>query len=135
LKTQKEQLVADTYQSWKEVGNDVSYAKIAAEFGVNRHTICQRVLSMGLLLSESNTSKQKLTPAEEEVLVTSILEASQHGFPPTHHQISMEANYIQSTCLAQSYQPIGKKWVDEFIQHHNKVTKTHWSTLLSTFCA
>ena len=135
LKTQKERIAADTYKSRKEAGEDVSYAKVAAEFGVNKHTVRCRVLSVGLSLSEFNASKQKLTPAEEEVLVVSILKASQHGFPPTHHQIAMEANHIQSTRLDQSYQPVGKKWVDEFICHHNKVIKTHWSAPRSTLCA
>lgn len=90
---------------------------------------------MGLLCSEFNTSKQKLTPSEEEVLVMSILNTSRHGFPPTRHQISMEADYIQSSHPGQSYQPVGKKWVDEFIQHHDKVIKTHWSAPLSTLRA
>ena len=52
-----------------------------------------QVLLVGLLLSKFNTSKQKLTPAEEEVLVMSILEASQYSFPPTYYQIAMEAAY------------------------------------------
>lgn len=90
---------------------------------------------MGLPISEFNATKQKLTLAEEEVLVMSILEASWHSFPPTCHQIAMEADIIQSTHLGQLYQPVGKKWVDEFICHHNKVIKTHWSALLPTLCA
>ena len=81
VKTQKEQAAANTYQSQKEAGNSVSYAKVVAEFGVNKSTVHCWVLSVGLLLSEFNALKQKLTPAEEEVLVMSILKASQHGFP------------------------------------------------------
>jgi hypothetical protein len=34
-----------------------------------------------------------------------------------------------------SHQPVGKKWVEEFIQRHNKVIKTHWSAPLSTLHA
>jgi phosphoenolpyruvate-protein kinase (PTS system EI component) len=102
LKTQKEQMAANTYQSWKEAGDNVSYTKVAAEFGVHKSTVRHRALSVGLSLSEFNTLKQKLTPAEEEVLVTSILEASRHGFPSTCCQIAMEADYIQSVRLDQS---------------------------------
>ena len=132
MKTQKERAAAVAYQSRKDAGENVSYTEVAAEFGVNRCTVRRRVLSVGLSLSEFNASKQKLTPAEEEVLVTSILKASRRGFPPTHHQISMEADSIQFAHLGQSYQPVGKKWVDEFLWCHNKVVKTHWSTPLST---
>jgi len=135
LKAQKEQAAANAYQSRKEAGDNVSYATVAVEFGVSKSTIRRRVLSVGLSCSEFNASKQKLTPSEEEVLVTSILNASRHGFPPTCHQISMEANYIQSSRLDQSYQPVGKKWVGEFIRRHNKVIKTHWSAPLSTLRA
>ena len=132
LKTQKEHAATKAYQSWKEAGESVSYVEVANEFGVNKSTVRHRVLSMGPSLSEFNASKQKLTPAEEEALVMSILEASQHGFPPAHHQIAMEADAIQFAHLGQSHQPVGKKWVNEFLRHHNKVLKTHWSTPLST---
>ena len=135
VKTQKERAAANAYQSRKETGESVSYAKVAAEFGVNESTVRRRVLSVGLSISEFNASKQKLTPAEEEVLVASILEASHHGFPPTHHQIAMEADCIQFSRLGNSYQPVGKQWVNEFLRRHNKVIKTHWSAPLSTIRA
>lgn len=105
------------------------------EFSVNESTVRRRVLLVGLSLSEFYASKQKLAPAEEEVLVESILEASRRGFPPTHHQIAMEADCIQSARLDQSYQPVGKQWVNEFLRRHNKVIKTHWSAPLSTLRA
>lgn len=76
LKAQIEQAAANAYKSRKEAGEDVSYAKVAREFGAKESMVCCRVLSVGLLLSEFNALKQKLTPAEEEVLVASILEAS-----------------------------------------------------------
>jgi len=135
VKIQKEQAAANACQSWKEADSDMSYANVAAEFGVSKSTVHHQVLLVGLSLSKFNALKQKLTPAEEEVLVTSILKASQYSFPPTYHQIAMEANYIQSTCLGQLYQSVGKKWVDKFIQHYNKVIKTHWSAPLSTLHA
>ena len=134
-RTQRERAAADAYQSRKEAGENVSYEKIATEFQVNRCTVRRRVLSMGLPISHFNATKQKLTPAEEEVLVKSILHASWHGFPPTHHQIAMEADYIQSARLDRSYQPVGKQWVNEFIRRHNKIIKTHWSAPLSAIRA
>ena len=114
-KAQAEQAAADTYQSRKEAGEKVSYAGVAAEFGVNECMLRRRVLSIGRSVSEFTASKQKLTHAEEEVLVMSILEASKHGFPPTHHQIAREANRIQSARLGDSYQPVGKQWVNQFL--------------------
>ena len=132
LKVQKEQAAANAYQSRKGAGENVSFAKVADEFGVNKSTVRRRVLSVGLTISDFNATKQKLTPAEEDTLVTSILEASRHGFPPTHHQIAMEADCIQSIRLGESYQPVGKRWVNEFLRRHNKIIKTHWSAPLST---
>ena len=94
-----------------------------------------RVLSIGRSVSGFNALKQKLSSAEEEVLVASILEASKHGFPPTHHQIAMEADHVQSVRLGDSYQPVGKQWVNMFLRRHNKTLKTHWSAPLSTLRA
>lgn len=135
LKAQKEQAAANAYKSRKEAGEEVSYAKVAAEFGVKETTVRRRVQSVGLSLSEFAASRQKLTPAEEDILVQSILEASRHGFPPTHHQIAMEADCIQSARLGDLYQAVGKQWVNDFMRRHNKVIKTHWSAPLSTIRA
>ena len=135
LKAQRERAAANAYRSRKEAGVDVSYAKVAEEFGVKESTVRRRALSVGLSLSEFNASKQKLTLAEEEILVTSILEASRRGFPPTHHQIAMEADCIQSAHFNESYQPVGKQWVNAFLRRHSKIIKSHWSAPLSTIRA
>lgn len=135
LKTRQEQAAANAYQSRKEAGESVSYAKVAREFGVKESTVRRRVLSVGVPLPEFNALKQKLTPAEEEVLVTSILEASRHGFPPTHRQIAQEADCIQSTRGSKTYEPVGKQWVNEFLRRHDEVLKSHWSAPLSTIRA
>lgn len=132
VKAQNERAAANAYQSRKGAGEDVSYAKVAIEFGVNESTVRRRVLSIGHSLSEFRASKQKLMPAEEEVLVASILEASKHGFPPTHHQIAREADHIQSARIGDSYEPVGKQWVNQFLRRHDKVIKTHWSAPLPT---
>ena len=98
-KTLREQAAADMFKSRKEAGEHVSYAKVAAEFGVHESTVRRRVLLIGCSISEFNSTKQKLTPVEEETFVTSILKASHHGFPPTpptHLQITTEADSIQS---------------------------------------
>lgn len=134
-KTLRERAAVNAYKSRKEEGEVVSYAGVATEFGVNECTLRRRVLSVGRPISEFNATKQKLSPAEETDLVKSILKASHHGFPPTHHQIAMEADSIQSTCIGRSYQPVGKQWVNEFLRRHNAVIKTHWSTPLSTIRA
>lgn len=134
-KTLREHTAADAYQSRKEPGKEISYARVPSEFGVSESTLRRRILAIGCPISEFNAMKQKLLPAEEEVLVTSILEASRHGFPPTHHQIAMEADCIQSARLGNSYQPVGKQWVIEFLRRHNQVIKTHWSAPLSTIRA
>ena len=118
MKVQNEQVAVNAYWSQKDAGEDVLYARVSAEFGVNECTVHHQVLSIGHSLSEFNASKQKLVPAEEEVLVASILDMLKHSFPPTHHQIAMEADLIQPARLGDSYQPVGKQWVNQFLWCH-----------------
>lgn len=59
---------------------------------------------------EFNSTKQKLTVAEEKILVKFSLESANGGFPMKHRQIEHHAN----TVLELS-EPIGKRWVQNFL--------------------
>jgi len=78
-------------------------------------------------MSAFNPLKQKLTVAEENLLIEFALGCSDQGLPVTNSQL---ANYVNSLLEAQrgkDYAPVGKNWTDCFIkQHHNKL-QMHWS--------
>ena len=61
---------------------------------------------------------QKLTPAEENTLVEYALTCSDCGFPITHPQLATFANEILEAHVGPDYEPVGKNWTDQVIEHH-----------------
>ncbi|TDL17553.1 hypothetical protein BD410DRAFT_690290, partial [Rickenella mellea] len=64
----------------------------------------------GRSITEMNAAKQKLTPAEERVLVDFALESADRGFPLTHRSIENYANNILESKYGEGYEPVGEKW-------------------------
>ena len=87
--------------------------KIANIFGVNYRTLTQ-LASDGTSMSTFNTSKQKLSLAEERVLVDFILESANHGFPLSHPEIVSIANTLIQE-WATSGEPVGENWAPQFL--------------------
>jgi len=81
-------------------------------------------------MSAFNASKQKLTPAEEDVLADAIILASRQGIPYTHNHIRDEANAILKGRLGGQYEKVGKCWVDNFLRRHDNRLRTYWSAPL-----
>ena len=73
-------------------------------------------------MSAFNISKQKITPAEETVLIEAII-------PFTHEHIQDEANAILQSRRGDKSE-VGKRWVDNFIRRHNDHLHTYWSAPL-----
>jgi hypothetical protein len=80
------------YRTQKLEKGKASYRKVAVTFGVNRVTLANLEQGKHRSISAFNASKQKLTPAEEDVLVDAIILASRQGVPYTHDHIREEAN-------------------------------------------
>ena len=81
-------------------------------------------------MSAFNATKQKLTPAEEDVLVDAIILASRQGIPYTHNHIREEANAILRSRCGRQYEKVGKCWVDNFLRRHDNRLHTYWSAPL-----
>jgi hypothetical protein len=77
-------------------------------------------------MSAFNASKQKLSPAKEHVLVDTILESANCGFPLSHPKIASTANTIIQE-QATSGEPVGTAWVPQFLDQHRDELQTHWS--------
>jgi hypothetical protein len=71
------QLAIDMYrqQEFKPKDQCKSYWEVADEFNVSKSTL-QRLVAGGISMSAFNAGKQKLTPAEERVLVDFALESA-----------------------------------------------------------
>ncbi|THV00840.1 hypothetical protein K435DRAFT_963806 [Dendrothele bispora CBS 962.96] len=79
--------------------------QIAEQFGVDKTTLNRRVHG-GQSIQEFNTTKQKLTPAEEKVIVDHIIERAQRALAPTRTQIQEFANHIlEEKYGARNYEP------------------------------
>ena len=67
--------------------------------------------------TESHISQQNLTPAEERVLVSRILQLDQWGFPPQIQYIrDLATHFIRSH--GRSSTTIGKNWTTQFLKRH-----------------
>jgi len=79
-----------------------SLRDIAEEYNVALNTLNRRVKGEGKSMLEFNAGKQKLTPAEEKVLVQFIVESAGQGFPLTHQQIKHYANAALMSKISES---------------------------------
>ena len=111
------------YGAQKLLYGKASYQKIAGKFGVNCVTLASLEQGKHHLMSMFNASKQKLTPAEEDILMEAIVLASHQGIPYTHDHIWEEANAILRSCQSVK---VGKHWVNGFLRHHNDQLHTYW---------
>ena len=118
------------YGTQKLLYGKASYQEITVKFGVNCITLANLEQGKHCPMSVFNASKQKLTPAEEEVLTDAIILASCQGILYTHEHIWDEVNTILQGCLSRQYEKVGKCWVDNFLRRHDNWLHTYWLALL-----
>ena len=127
--------MVDTYHI--ELAKDEHACKgictIANEFGISNQycTITNRAQGYQSA-TEFAKEQQKVTVAEEVILVNFILESAGQGFPMTHKQIEEYANLILWNHIGLEYKPVGKNWVHRFIDRHHEQLQTHWTKPLDT---
>lgn len=105
--------------------------KIAEKFGVGWQTL-GRLANGETTASSFAASRQKLTPAEERILVDFSKDSSDIGFPLNHQELEMYANAILQSKNGDGYEPVGKQWVFRFLDRHREELQTHWSRPLDT---
>lgn len=99
---------------------------IAELYGID-HNKLARAVKGGRSMDEANAAKQKLSPAEERVLVNFILNSADRGFPMTHRSIESYANAILQKRIGSNYQPVGSGWIFAFLDRNRRDLQTHWS--------
>ena len=106
--------------------------RIAEQYpGVAYSTLWRRTQGQRTI-QEFNASKQKLTSAEEEVLVQLIETSADWSNPLTHASIAEFANEILRRRGENSFEPVGINWVNRFAERHRNRVKTYWSKSLET---
>jgi hypothetical protein len=101
---------------------------IAEKYGVNRTTLIYHADQEDApTISEFNSQKQKLTVAEERVLVDFIKGSADHSFPLSHLAIQSYANAVIASRQGSSADPVGKQWIFRFLDRHHEELQTHWS--------
>ncbi|KAF5348424.1 hypothetical protein D9757_014444 [Collybiopsis confluens] len=106
-----------------------SLRDIADEFGIDKMAISRKYKGMQTI-QEFNTTKQKLTPAEEETLADWIIERCGQALPPNRKQICLHAEFIRRQNHPEKH-PVGTSWVTEFLGRHPEIS-TGWSRSLDT---
>jgi hypothetical protein len=129
----RQAVAAYHHEQGKPEGSRKGARTIAQEFGIDGQwrTIVNRYKG-GRSQGEANEEKQKLTPAEEALLASFILESADHGFPRSLRDIENYANLIQQGRLGNRYKAVGESWAARFLDRHRDLLQTHWSKPLDT---
>jgi hypothetical protein len=69
-------------------------------------------------IGEAHQDQQKLTSAEEEVLVQFLEESADRGFPQTIPEIEIMANLIRKGRLGPNCADVGGSWCHCFLERH-----------------
>jgi Tc5 transposase DNA-binding domain len=107
-----------------------SLRAIADRNNVARETL-RRLAAGNVSMSAFNATKQKLSPAEERVLLDHILASADRGFPMTFSTVVAHANCILKSRNGEAINP-ESNWVHRFRDRHNDELQAHWSKPLDT---
>ena len=103
-----------------EPGEEYSYRKIAAKYGVVRSTLTRRHQGLVRPAQVKNSNQQKLTPEQEQELVQYIKGLTERHLPPTREMIRNFASTIAK-------EPVSESWVDRFINRYNIHLISRWT--------
>jgi hypothetical protein len=103
----------EDYKS-QELGEQLSYTKVAEKHGVPRCTLARRCKGSQVLMEAHNLNKQKLSPQQELELVDYIEGLLKRGLPPTREITRVFASEIGNCHIRNG-------WVGRFLgrnKHH-----------------
>lgn len=121
----------EAYEFEKTQPKPKGLRKIAAEFAVS-HSTLGRLANGKRSMSAFNQTKQKLSPAQEKVLVDCLIESAERGFPFTHRKIEEYADELIRQMQGPDAQGVGEQWVFRFLARHHDRLQMHWSKPLDT---
>lgn len=100
----------------------------------DKHGVCYRTLGNlvngGTSISAFNASKQKLSAAEERVLVDFILISADRGIPLSYANVRTHADGIIEA--QGGTEKVGNNWLERFLTRHRDEIQSHWSRPLAT---
>jgi len=85
-------------------------------------------------ISDLNTSKRKLLPAEEHTLVNFIVESANQGLPLNYDNIKKYSNILLQARKGPEFKPVEHQWVFNFLNHWHNELQTHWSKSFDIQC-
>jgi hypothetical protein len=105
----------------RELGDETSYQKVAAIYGVSRATLSRRHQGSQQPRMAKDLNQQALNPQQERELVIYIEGLTRQGLPPTREMIINFASQVAHRQLSES-------WVTRFINRHSIHLISRWST-------
>ncbi|KAJ2929322.1 hypothetical protein H1R20_g7775, partial [Candolleomyces eurysporus] len=111
LDLQRLKEAATAYHNGTLAGKKQSLRAVANRFKVSKLTLQRYINGKGRTMLEFNATKQKLTNAEEDLLVRFILESADRGFPLRHREVKQYANVLRSSRLGVNSQPVSQAWI------------------------
>lgn len=116
----------------KPISQQRGYRTIAQQFpGVSYSTLRRRIEGKQSIQA-FNTSKLKLTVAEEDTLVQLVELSADWSNPLTYETIAKYANEIGRARVGPSFTPVGKNWVCRLLERRRDQLQTYWSKPLDT---
>lgn len=98
--------------------NHVSIRKAAQMHGIPHQTLSDRLQGTHAQKDQVQPG-QRLSPAQEQRLVTWILHQERLGYAPTHSQVKACAQSMLD--IKGEKQPLGKNWLDGFKRRHSEI--------------
>jgi hypothetical protein len=134
LREKKIKQAVEAYRAeLKKTGPQKGVRTIAKEHDIEKcyKTILNRYNNMRST-QDAHEDQQKLTAAEEAVVVDFLEQSADRGFPQSRHNITQYANLIRNNRLGEDCEKIGDTWVGRFLQRHYDKLQMHWSKPLDT---
>jgi hypothetical protein len=122
------------YQDKKPSGvKKLSLTAVTARFlGVTVTTLLCHVKPGHVSMTAFNAWKQKIRPPEERVLLNTALEASDLDLPWNRNKLTFKADTILKAREGNSFAPVGKYWVQGFLDCHHNELQMAWSCPLAS---
>lgn len=100
-------------------GEKLVYRRIAAQYGCDPSTLARRHQGIQGTSTSKNINQQRLTPQQEEELVTYIVGLTERHLEPTREMI---ANFA----LGIGKIEVSETWVTRFLSRHRDVLTNRW---------
>jgi len=106
-----------------ELGDRLSYTKLAAKYNVDRSTLSRRHQGLQAPRKTQASHQLKLSPKQELELVRYITKLTKQGLPPTREMIRNFSSEV-------AHQQLSESWVTRFINRHKIHLISKWTSAM-----